>query len=854
MPRLIPPRLRSTSPDVQRTGLDEVLRPARSARKQILTLAIVAVVVVAGLGVYLAFRQYRSAQHTAQTNIHSRVFAVAALVNTFFAGEIDDLNAAAAAPAVVDGNLPAMQAFFRRISKVGGFGAMNGGVGWIDLDGTVRVSTTSTGRPVNVADRPYFRRVIRTGRPWVSEGIVSRQSHLPVIVTAVPTRDASGKLTGVLAGSLQLKTLSENEQTIALGYSGLAFVDRNGRDLFGGLRPIDPQLVAHSRKVGHGVVAGTGGSDGKGRDVVGFATASVPGWTVVLDQPESSVYAAARRTLELGLGSIAIAALVIGLIAYAAARRSRRDSNLQATRARSWNALISSLQSATRPTEVASALAQASASVFPATLVCVGLRTDDGLELGGIHGTVPGLTPTTELAVALAELQGEAAEPLSLESQRSVRRRLTDFRTEARSFRAIHGAVVRGKDGEGLGTLVLAHGDDSRFRAGEWALILSFAEQAAHALERTNVSEIEHDVAEELQRSLLPAELPTTAGVGLTGRYQAGGRGVEIGGDWYDALVRPDGIVHLSVGDVTGRGIHAATLMGGHRNTFRAYARDQTSPAEILRRMAWHLEPHEMLTAVSVTVDPWTGELTYASAGHPPQILVDTAHGTYELLDQASAPPLGVADPSEIGEATLRYPDGAVLTLYTDGLVERRSGDISEAIELLGRLASRNGAPNIDRLLGDVEAALGAPVDDVALVLAHLGEAPARLEATLPADPALLAGFRARLRRWLERRGYDSVAREDIVLAVSEAFNNAVEHAYLGDAGGTVEVVVENDADLRIAIQDGGEWRPERESDERGRGVMLMRNLMQNVSVETGGGGTRVVLTYGSARTDDVVV
>ena len=856
MPRLTPHRLRSRPPDPKGTGLEHVFRPAGSARRQIIGLAILAVVIVGGLGVFLTIRQYHSTQRTARTNLHSRAFAVAALVNTFFSGQIQALTTAAQAPAVTQLDLPSMRTYFMRLSKSGATSALNSGVGWIDRSGNVRISTTSpsSGRPLSVADRSYFRRVVQSGRPWVSEGLISRRRGQALIVIAVPTRNASGKVSGVLAGSLLLRTLRENEQTIALGYTGLKLIDRRGHDLLNGLQPVDPTLLARVRKLGHGVVSGTGGFDGHGSDVVGFAGASVPGWTVSVDQSASSVYSDARRTLLLGLASIAVAAIIIGLLAFAAVRRSRRESALQAARARAWSALSSALQSATRPTEVATALAQASASVFTATLVCVGLRTDSGLELCGIRGAVPGLHPSAELAGALAELPVDGPDPLSLESQRAIRRRLPEFARQARTFRTIHGAVMRAESGEELGTLVLAHGNDCRFRAGEWALTMSFVEQAAHALERTAVSEIEHDVAEELQRSLLPAELPAAGGVELTGRYRAGGKGVEVGGDWYDAVVRPDGIVHLSVGDVTGRGVQAATLMGGHRNTFRAYAREQTSPAEILRRMSWHLEPQEMLTAVCVTVDPWTGELTYASAGHPPQILVDTETGTYMLLDRASAPPLGVADEDAIDEASMRYPDEALLALYTDGLVERRSGDISEAITLLGGLASRNGGVNIDGLLGDVEAELGAPVDDVALLLARLGAAPASLRASFAADPALLAGFRTRLRGWLERRGYDTTAREDIVLAVSEAFNNAVEHAYFGNSSGSVDVELENAGDLRITVQDHGAWRPEQKSDERGRGVLLMRNLMRNVSVETGPGGTRVVLTYAPAHADDVVV
>ena len=134
-------------------------------------------------------------------------------------------------------------------------------------------------------------------------------------------------------------------------------------------------------------------------------------------------------------------------------------------------------------------------------------------------------------------------------------------------------------------------------------------------------------MAVSLQRSLLAQDLPAIDGVELLGRYQAGSAGMEVGGDWYDVVRRSDGIVHITVGDVAGRGIPAAVLMGQMRNAFRAYAYDHASPAELLRRMGRHITGDEMATAVCLTLDPYTQELTYASAGHPPPLLAERADG-----------------------------------------------------------------------------------------------------------------------------------------------------------------------------------------------------------------------------------
>ena len=113
---------------------------------------------------------------------------------------------------------------------------------------------------------------------------------------------------------------------------------------------------------------------------------------------------------------------------------------------------------------------------------------------------------------------------------------------------------------------------------------------------------------------------------------------VEVGGDWYDAVLRPDGIVHLCVGDVSGRGIGAATVMGRQRNTFHVSAYDCLSPAEIIRRIARHIGPDEMITVACVSFDPYTGELVYACAGHPPPLLFDSELGKIVRLDGAALP------------------------------------------------------------------------------------------------------------------------------------------------------------------------------------------------------------------------
>ncbi|MDP9255603.1 MAG: SpoIIE family protein phosphatase [Actinomycetota bacterium] len=272
-----------------------------------------------------------------------------------------------------------------------------------------------------------------------------------------------------------------------------------------------------------------------------------------------------------------------------------------------------------------------------------------------------------------------------------------------------------------------------------WILVRARAESRAlgeQARRRRLRYEQEHAVAITLQRSLLSA-IPPIPNVDSAARYQAGSTGLEVGGDWYDVLERPDGIVHISVGDVAGRGVAAAALMGQLRNAFRAYAYDHTSPAQIMWRLIRHMGEDEMATAVCITIDPASRRLTYASAGHPPPLLRDDDVGSTTRLDLAQAPPLGFASPDAVSEAEVALPRRATLLAYTDGVIERRDRVIDEGIERLEtafRSADRGLSADelADTLIREV-AVVTAADDDIALLVLRLPALPA------PAEPELAA-------------------------------------------------------------------------------------------------------------------
>ncbi|MGH2824554.1 MAG: PAS domain S-box protein, partial [Thermoleophilaceae bacterium] len=180
------------------------------------------------------------------------------------------------------------------------------------------------------------------------------------------------------------------------------------------------------------------------------------------------------------------------------------------------------------------------------------------------------------------------------------------------------------------------------------------------------VYEREHTIAETLQRSLLPERLPRIEGLEIAARYLPAGHGAAVGGDWYDALERADGRVALVVGDVVGHGLRAAAIMGQLRNAFRAYGLAETSPAEVMarvNRLVISGEEEAMATVLYLVLDRETGDVSYASAGHPPPLVLSSWGPSF--LEGGRSVPVGASESGIFREATAVLPPGASLLLYT---------------------------------------------------------------------------------------------------------------------------------------------------------------------------------------------
>jgi serine phosphatase RsbU (regulator of sigma subunit)/anti-sigma regulatory factor (Ser/Thr protein kinase) len=446
--------------------------------------------------------------------------------------------------------------------------------------------------------------------------------------------------------------------------------------------------------------------------------------------------------------------------------------------------------------------------------------------------------------MALARLAYETGDIVSAQDREAVLAAVPEAADElGDDVASLYALPLLTRGGRAVGSVTLLLPEEAPLQEADRRLVAAQAEHAGRALTRAQRHEQEHDVATALQRSLLPENLPAIEGLDLAGRYSAGGVGLEVGGDWYDTLRRPDGIVHLTVGDVAGRGIAAAVLMGQLRNAYRALAYEHVSPAEIARRMLRHVPDAGMATAVFLTLDPYTGELAYSSAGHPPTLMHDHATGAVGPLEGASSPPLGWAVGKAIGEERLGVDPGTTLLVYTDGLVERRGSSIDDGIErvraLLLEHADRPAAAACDAVLNGVLTT--SPVDDdMALLLVRLTEVPSTMTIEIPSDPAMMRSMRIRVGTWLERRGVGADQRADVVLAITEACNNAIEHGYRGQ-GGTIRLEIEHRVGrLAIRVEDDGTWREPRADPTRGRGLVIMKSTMHRAEVVSTRRGTRV--------------
>ena len=373
---------------------------------------------------------------------------------------------------------------------------------------------------------------------------------------------------------------------------------------------------------------------------------------------------------------------------------------------------------------------------------------------------------------------------------------------------------------------------------GEGGVLIFAADvtDQVEAAERLRASERrQRAAAVTLQRSLLPQELEQPDDLRVAATYQPGGTDAAVGGDWYDVITLGAGRTALVIGDVMGRGVRAAAVMGQLRTAVRAYARLDLPPHEVLQLLdglAAEIDSSQIATCLYAVHDPNEGVLHYASAGHLP-ILVRDTDGTVQRAAEATGPPLGTGGWVH-NSASLTLGPGASAVLYTDGLVERRETDIDEGVATLERAFSGAAGPPdtvCDRLL----QALGITAehdDDVAVLVLQLPERTgAEAELFHNAALDLLGGTEAAPRARAFASGVLSSWRfptelHDLgVLAASELVANSLQH-------GTPPMRLRlrrTDRRLIVEVTDGDEHLPRRRRaepvDEAGRGISIVATI-----------------------------
>jgi PAS domain S-box-containing protein len=354
--------------------------------------------------------------------------------------------------------------------------------------------------------------------------------------------------------------------------------------------------------------------------------------------------------------------------------------------------------------------------------------------------------------------------------------------------------------------------------------------ELAEARGRQEAAQREHSIAEELQRSLLPAETFDLDHLDVATYYRAGVEGTYVGGDWYDIIELSGGRTALVMGDVMGRGVRAASVMGQLRSAVRAFATLDLPPHEIMQHLdvlVQDLAGDQIVTSVYAVHDPAAETIRFANAGHLPPLVAHRGGAVQRLT--AGGPPLGAG----YGDATteeVALPNGATIVFYTDGLVEHRGLDIDEGISALERHIDWRSTTSLDGVPeGIVDALLPeGPDDDVAILIARAVSTDDQVSMSMHRDTgrATIAEARHFVQEHLERWQVPDAVLRDLELVTSELVTNAMVHG-----GAPVDVRLQLDgARVVLEVQDDAASsvpRPQDpdDDDEHGRGLRIVETL-----------------------------
>ncbi|MFJ6070553.1 SpoIIE family protein phosphatase [Streptomyces sp. NPDC093065] len=370
-------------------------------------------------------------------------------------------------------------------------------------------------------------------------------------------------------------------------------------------------------------------------------------------------------------------------------------------------------------------------SAFGGRRLAIYLLQDRHLHLAWETGFPPGFLAPFEGVPLDARLPGvetlTSGRPLFFDTMQALAAAYPGIPLDAtEGARAFLPLIASGRP---VGSCILGFERSRGFSTEERTVLTALAGLIAHAMEKARRYESETALARGLQEVLLPRRLPAHPLLETAGRYLPGTQGMEVGGDWYDVVASGESMA-LVIGDVQGHGVQAAATMGQLRSAVRAFALGGRPPDEVMsgvNRLLADLDPGLFASCCYIRLDPATGRACAARAGHPPPLLRHP-DGRTEALDLPGGVVLGVDPGAPYPLTEFEVEPGAVLALYTDGLVERPGTDIDDGITALRLALARAGAPAArpgsrslagvaDRIVVTARHTADRP-DDIALLLA----------------------------------------------------------------------------------------------------------------------------------------
>jgi PAS domain S-box-containing protein len=412
-----------------------------------------------------------------------------------------------------------------------------------------------------------------------------------------------------------------------------------------------------------------------------------------------------------------------------------------------------------------------------------------------------------------------------------------------------------------LGALVLTRSiARNPFASQDAGLAMTLAKRAGSAIANAQMFEASCKMAKTLQSAFLPPFLPAIEGLAFEAVYRPAANDAQVGGDWYDVFPLHDGRLALSIGDIMGHGLDAATAMVRIRETIRAAASFDADPSAVLafaNRALCSSEGNGLATAIFAVYDTHSRRLDYAVAGHPKPLLVRNQQ-SIELHHEFGMV-LGIDADAQCSVGTVKLEVGDRIVLYTDGLVEC-GRDLAEGEQFLRRAVSMNDSAEevVDSLLADGQS------DDVALLTMEIASAvigeDGRYGWRFHSDDAASAtSARPSFASYLSHRGVETGTIAVAELVFGELVSNVVRHApgpidinVRFEEG--VPVLTVGDRGRGLRVVRGPARLPDDILSEGGRGLFLIERLAGNPSIHTrAGGGSEITVPLQCITSEDLL-